>query len=360
MDNYNYQNNDVHYNASGGASVSIPPTPYKKQSGGKTAILVISIIVGVLVLMAIAGSLFRNWLSTSTPTVSRPAEDYLARLYVVGEIAATDDPYTSSAETYHHSFTIQSIDELMSDENNKGLLLYVDTPGGTVYESDALYLKLEQYKEETGRPVYVYMGSMAASGGYYVSAGAEKIYANRNTWTGSIGVIIGTLFDVSEFLENYGIKTTDITSGANKNMGSYYESMTEEQRQIFQSLVDESYDQFVGIVAEGRGMTDAEVREIADGRIYTAKQAVANGLIDEIASQEEALSEILDALGNTNMRVYDMEFAPTEVGIFDLLMKTEVPSPKGSSNGNMPSDVAAILELMRQDGDVPIKYMYVG
>ena len=133
------------------------------------------------------------------------------------------------------------------------------------------------------------MQSQATSGGYYISASCDKIIANRNCWTGSIGVTMGTLMDISELLENLGIKTNTITSGANKAMGSSYEAMTEEQREIFQSLIDEAYDQFVGIVADGRDMSEKEVRKIADGRIYTAKQALDNGLIDAIGTMEDAV-----------------------------------------------------------------------
>ena len=113
-------------------------------------------------------------------------------------------------------------------------------------------MKLKEYKEKTKRPVYAYMGSMAASGGYYISAPADMIFANRNCWTGSIGVTIGTLYDLSGFLERHGIKAVTIASGRNKSMGSIVDPLTDEQRRIFQSLVDEAYDQFVNIVAEER------------------------------------------------------------------------------------------------------------
>lgn len=109
------------------------------------------------------------------------------------------------------------------------MILFVNSPGGGVYESDELYLKIKEYQEQTECPVYAVMGSMAASGGYYISAPADKIVANRNTWTGSIGVTIGTLYDISGLLEQYGVKTETITAGRNKAMGSSVEPMTEEQ-----------------------------------------------------------------------------------------------------------------------------------
>lgn len=138
------------------------------------------------------------------------------------------------------------------------------------------------------------MQSMAASGGYYISAPCDKIYANRNCWTGSIGVTLGTMYDVSELLDALGIKTKTITSGANKSMGSSASEMTREQEKIFQSIVDEAYEQFVGIVAEGRDMKVSKVKKLADGRIYTAKQALENGLIDEIGTFDEAAQDMKD------------------------------------------------------------------
>lgn len=181
---------------------------------------------------------------------------------------------------------------MIDDNENKGMILYLDTPGGSVFASDELYFKIKEYQKKTKRPVYASMQSMAASGGYYISAPCDKIFANRNCWTGSIGVTLGTMYDVSELLDKIGVKTNTITSGENKAMGSSVEKMSREQREIFQSLVDEAYEQFVGIVAKGRDMKTSEVKKLADGRIYTAKQALANSLIDEIGTFEEAAADM--------------------------------------------------------------------
>ena len=125
---------------------------------------------------------------------------------------------------------------------------------------------------------------------------ADEIYANRNAWTGSIGVLM-SLTNYKELADNLGIKEISITSGDNKTMGSALEDLRDDQRALFQAMIDESYAQFVGIVADGRNMTEEEVRALADGRIYTAYQAVDNGLIDHIAGEEEATLEILEKVG---------------------------------------------------------------
>lgn len=271
--------------------------------------------------------------------------DYIGTLYIDGTI----DEY--GTDTYNHQYLLNAIDAMMTDSNNKGMILSVNTPGGSVYASDELYLKIKEYQETTGRPVYSAMQSQATSGGYYISASCDKIIANRNCWTGSIGVTMGTLMDISELLENLGIKTNTITSGANKAMGSSYEAMTEEQREIFQSLIDEAYDQFVGIVADGRDMSEKEVRKIADGRIYTAKQAMDNGLIDAIGTLEDAVLDMQSEYGLQDCAVED--FIPeSKTDFSDLLGIVSEQNPISGL-----SDAALIEELVALNGTFRVSYI---
>ena len=225
-----------------------------------------------------------------------PSKPFLARIDVSGTIQPSySDPFTVPAG-YDHDLYMELVDALMDDDQNKGILLYVDSPGGTVYESDEMYLKLMQYREKTSRPIYAYFASEACSGGYYISMAANEIYANRNAWTGSIGVII-SLMDYQGLSEKIGVREVDITSGRNKAMGSAWEPMTDEQRGIFQGMVNEAYAQFVDIVTAGRKLDRARVLELADGRIYTAQQALDTGLIDHIAGEEDAFKAILEKAG---------------------------------------------------------------
>ena len=198
-----------------------------------------------------------------------PAGEYIAIVDIVGTIQAqSDDLY--GTEAYRHSTNLNYIDSLIDDSNNEGILLYVDSPGGTVYESQEMYDKLMEYKKETGRPVYAYMAHTGASGAYMISMAADTIYANQNTVTGSIGVIMSG-YDLSGLYKKLGIKNIAITSGANKAA-----TFNDEQMKIYQSQVDEYFSEFVKIVADGRNMTEKEVRKLADGRTYTAKQAAQN------------------------------------------------------------------------------------
>lgn len=222
-------------------------------------------------------------------SIDIPDKDFIGVIDVVGTIQASDTSssfFSSTDGQYNHDLYMNYIEKMEKADNNKGILLYVDSPGGTVYESDELYLRLMEYKETTGRPIYAYFASQACSGGYYISMAADKIYANRNCWTGSIGVIV-SLTNCKKLYDKLGIKEIDITSGRNKAMGSTGLDLTDEQYDILQSLVDEAYDQFTDIVSRGRNMDIATVKKLADGRIYSALQAKEHGLVDETGSLED-------------------------------------------------------------------------
>ncbi len=236
------------------------------------------------------GTLFQD----SYGRAELPTEKYMAVIDIFGTIQASGSDsgfLTGSTNVYDHSYYMSLVDALMEDDLCQGIILDVDSGGGTVYESDEFYLKLKEFKAVTNKPIYAYFRSTACSGAYYIAMAADKIYANRNCTTGSIGVIMST-YNLSELFDKIGIQEVIISSGKNKAMGAEGTPMTSEQMRIFQSVVDEAFDQFVGIVAEGRGMSESRVRALADGRIYTAQQALREELIDEIAGQDEFYDEM--------------------------------------------------------------------
>ena len=237
----------------------------------------------------ISKSLSKNKDSSIKRNLKKP---YVAVIYITGVISEEN-------KTYNQKWLLKKIKSAKNDPNNRGILLKIDSPGGTVYESDEAYLALMDYKESTKRPVFAYFGSLAASGGYYIGCSADKIFANRNTLTGSIGVIAGGSLDATGLLDKIGVKMTTITAGRNKNMGNYNAPLTEEQRAIMQSIADEAYEQFTGIVADSRKMSISEIKKLADGRIYTAAQAQKNGLVDEICSFENAKESIKKSLSES-------------------------------------------------------------
>ena len=192
-------------------------------------------------------------------------KEYIAALYVEGVIEAANS-------SYNQKWLLSTINNLKNDSNNVAIAMYVNSPGGAVYQADEVYFALKDYKK-AGKKLYVYMGPLAASGGYYISCAGNKIYANRNTLTGCIGVL----------------------------MGNFYSEITEEQEEIMQSISDECYDQFVSIVVQNRGMNAKKVRELADGRIYTAAQAVQYHLIDQI----DTWDNMINTLRNKELKIPD-------------------------------------------------------
>ncbi len=225
-----------------------------------------------------------------------PGKPYIARLDIKGTIQ-------SANVNYNQAWLLKTIKCLTEDKANKGLIIFIDSPGGTVYEADEAYLALLDYKK-SGKPVYAYFGSMAASGGYYIGCAADRIYANRNTITGSIGVVSGSSIDATALLDYIGIKATTIHAGKNKNMGNYNEPLTAEQEKVLQDMADECYEQFTGIVSESRHMSKSSVYKLADGRIYTANQALKNGLIDKVSTLDECYNDLVqNKLANVNYPV---------------------------------------------------------
>ena len=271
---------------------------------------------------------------SSEENVTLPEEDFVGVLNIVGTIQANSSGNISLSgsddDQYNHNLYMKYVDELEKSKNNKAILLYVNSPGGTVYESDELYLKLMEYKEKTKRPVYAYFGSQACSGAYYISMAADKIYTNRNTWTGSIGVIV-SLTNYKKLYDKLGIKEIDITSGKNKSMGSGGLDLTDEQYDILQSLVDEAYDQFAGIVSEGRGIDIATVKKIADGRIYSAKQAKEKKLVDEIGTEDELKALIQKENMLSDDVVYDTAKSSGSNFLSNLMGSVQKIMPKSDS-----------------------------
>ena len=311
----------------------------KKQIGGLIIAVVLFIVVGassVLTRTLSERIVEKNMAQMLSDSVEfqPPSDDYIAIVKVVGAIQEQTVTGMFDADLgYQHITTLEYIDNLMYDSDNQGILLYVDSPGGTVYESEELYLKLKEYKESTGRPVWGYMAHYAASGGYMISMASDKIYANPNTTTGSIGVIMSG-YDMSGLYEKLGIRYFSITSGAYKDSTK----MTDEQIALYQEQVDEYYTKFVGIVSEGRGMSTDDVIALADGRVYTASQALNNGLIDEISLYEDMAAMMSDELGTYEF--YELE--STMDFWSSLFAKVESMIPK--SEAQILKETAAEME----------------
>lgn len=258
-------------------------------------------------------------------------------------------------DTFQEDSVVDKLDAIIQDPSIRGMILEVDSPGGTVYESARIWEKIKEVQAETDIEIYTSMGTVAASGGYYVAAPTDKIFAADETITGSIGVIADYV-NIAGLEEKLGIKHEVIKSGKYKDIGSPSREMTEEERKINQAQVDEFFDKFVGVVAEGRGLSEDEVYTLAEGQVYTGKQALANGLIDEIGYFDDALATLI-----ANLELEDpVVFKKADVvpSIFSQFL-----IPFGQAKGSADSfehEAFKYIEEKRSKGNFPEYYYLYG
>lgn len=222
-----------------------------------------------------------------------------------------------ATETYNHQFFLEQLEQAKTDDSVKAIVLQVNSPGGGVVESAQIYKEIREIQEEAGKPVYVSMGSMAASGGYYISASADKIFVNKETITGSIGVIMQSV-NYGKLAEKYGVEFVTIKSGPFKDIMSPSREMTEEERELLQVMLNDSYEDFVDIIEQGRNMTEAEVKKVADGRIVNGRQAVEAGLADEIGFIEDVIQAIKTDNDLEDAEVFEYGYSPSFSSLFAM------------------------------------------
>ena len=274
-----------------------PPDPFtpppQRQPGRLLAgclsfcgLLLVLLVLGGLVLLIIATfrgdgrGLFEEEVSGSAGTRK------VVLIELTGIIAETQagvfSPGVGPVEDVR-----EKLDRAATDEDVAAVVLAIDSPGGTVTASDQLWREVSRFREETGKPVVVHTGALCASGGYYVAVGADKIVCEPTTITGSIGVVL-TMLNFHELLDKHGVRDVTITSAPHKDLLSPLAPVDDKDQAILQNVVDQAHQRFVAIVAEGRNMPEARARELADGRIYTAKEAVSLGLADVVGYRDEA------------------------------------------------------------------------
>lgn len=205
---------------------------------------------------------------------------------------------------YNHQFFMNQLNGVLEDDDVKGVVLKVNTPGGGVVESADIYDALRMIQEEKDIPIYVSMGGMAASGGYYVAAPADKIFVNRETITGSIGVIMESV-NYAKLAEKYGIDFNTIKTGPYKDIMSGSREMKDEERAMLQEMINDSYERFVDIIEEGRDMTEAEVKKLADGRIMNGRQAIETGLADDYGKPADVIAAMKEDYELQNATVFE-------------------------------------------------------
>lgn len=189
---------------------------------------------------------------------------------------------------------LDELQRLNSMASVKAIVVRIDSPGGAVAPTQEIFEELQRSKDK--KPCVASMGSTATSGGYYIAAACDKIVANPGTLTGSIGVIM-QLAHIDELMKKIGVRGVSIKSGPNKDIGSPFVPLSQEGREILQSLVDNVHSQFIAAVAQGRSMDEAKVRKLADGRIYSGAQAKELGLVDQFGTLRDAINVAAERAG---------------------------------------------------------------
>lgn len=301
--------------------------------------LVAALIVAVMVIIGLYSSYQSYFSPADMPqekyhSLAKFAEKKIAIIDISGTIMEGED-----------SFAEKQIDRVREDPDVVAVVLRVNSPGGTVTGSDYIYHHLRELADKKHLPIVVSMGSVCASGGYYVSMAVgntpNSIFAEPTTWTGSIGVIIPH-FDVSVGLTKLGIAEDSIASGPLKKMGTPTRPMSEAERKIMQTLVDDTFKDFKTIVMNGRPKfkaNPATLDKVATGQIFTAKQAQAAGLVDQIGFIEDAIARAtqLAGLNADSVRCVKYEKRPT---LFGSLVGAESVVPERSS-----ARLGALLDL---------------
>lgn len=202
---------------------------------------------------------------------------------------------------------VERIQRAKEDQSVKALVLRVDSPGGSVGASQEIYRALEDFKS-SGKPLVVSMGNVAASGGYYISAPADLIFANPGTITGSIGVIVQHM-EIKDLLEKVGIRTTAIKTGKFKDTLSPFRDLTQEEKAYIEATIKDAYEQFLEAILKYRSkkISEEKLRSVADGRIFTGREAKQLGLVDELGNIQDAINKARQMAGVPEARVFYME-----------------------------------------------------
>ncbi len=304
-------------------------------------------LVGLLVCGGFMG--LGLWIANSLDSDSSHLAfgDAVAIVRVEGVIlsgeAPAPNPFGGDTGAAYSQQVINHLEQANEDSDVKAVILYVDSPGGSVFASDEIALQVSEME----KPIIAGMGSLAASGGYYVSAPTDEIWAGPHSLTCSIGVI-SQFLNVEDFAEEYGVTAITVKSGKFKDLGNPFREFTEEDRTLWQTIIDEAYSSFVEVVADGRDMSESDVREIADGRICTGQQAQEMGLVDSLGYMPDIIERAAE-LGGIEGEPRLIEYKGKS-GFFEAL----------GASAHRPSPVQELQEMLHFHTGSPLMYLYVG
>jgi len=243
-----------------------------------------TLLIGTLIFAAVAVFLFLSvYVATFVMEDGSSKDNRIALVRIEGIILDSKE-------------TIEEITNYGKNPSVKAIILRIDSPGGAVVPSQEIYDEVLRIRNESQKKVVVSMGTLAASGGYYIASASDRIVANPGTLTGSIGVIM-EMANVSGLFKKIGVESVVIKSGSHKGIGSPFRKMGVEERKILQGVLDDVHNQFIEAVSTARGIEIAEVRRLADGRIFTGRRAKELGLVDELGSLEDTIRLTAEMVG---------------------------------------------------------------
>jgi len=312
--------------------------PQPRPSGGLfKGCLIAIVVVGVLGFLAIFGLVLLVAVGTAAgmPAASGGSELYTFQEVTVGGTVGAPKivciPVEGilggiSGSGFRQPSTpllVARLRKAREDAGVRGMILYIDSPGGGMTASDILHNEVLQFRQgASGRPVVACMMDMAASGGYYVSTAADWVVAHPTTLTGSIGILM-PMYDATRLLKMIGVRDETIATGAFKELGSPFKEKTKEQkeveRQVLGAALAEMHERFVDVVASGRGLDPEQVRELADGRIFTSKQALELKLIDEIGYEAAAVAAVKKLAGEPEVHLVQYQQVLSILDLFGAL-----------------------------------------
>ena len=298
-----------------------------RQPGSRALRFLLAFCLG-LVVLAFATSL---WVERSPSGLLAGGEERIALVDLRGEITASER-------------FVEMLGDLDEDDGVRAVVVRVDSPGGAVAPSQEMYAAVRKLRER--KPVIASLGSVAASGGYYVASAADAVVANPGTLTGSIGVIV-QLANVEGLLDKIGIEADIVTAGSQKDMGSPFRALSAEDRAIFQRMADQIHAQFISAVAEGRGLSDEIMEKVSTGRVFTGEEARTIGLVDQLGGLEDAIRLAADRAGIEGEPVVE-RIRPSQVPWWLQALLSEDAMARSRGHG-----IVGLLEALSAfEGDV--------
>jgi len=286
-----------------------------------------------IVLLLLGGSIFLNLMLSAVCATFMTDDDQPIEKFHSGDKLATAQIARIVTDFTimppHTGRLLKTIRHVAKQDNFKGALLVIDSPGGLVSDSHEIYHELRKLAKK--KPVFVSMKGIAASGGYYIAMGAgpdAPVYAQPTTWTGSIGVIMPR-YNASELAKKIGVEPDSLVTGPLKETLNPLKPMTPEEKKVWDVILDDSFQRFLQVIDESRtNLTLEQVRALATGQVYTADQALANGLIDKIGYEEEVLEALKTKLGLKEVRVTEFAYSKSlSEALLGASSKLQVPDP---------------------------------